>query len=134
VIEVEQKFLGNYLFLFSKINNKIDLKPIYTFFFFSYIANSYKSVYANDYIEVENLLVTKNQELNTENVINDCSINISEDNTKNISIKTAQEQTSIKIEYCDESSQNLYSCNNLDTDNDDTLNNTLINISAQVCI
>jgi len=54
------------------------------------------------------------------------------DNTKNISIKTELEDTSIKIEHCDESSQNLYSCNNLETANDVTSNNTLINISDQV--
>lgn len=84
----------------------------------------------DDNIEIENLLVTKAQEPKSENVINDFLINTSEDNTNNISINTAHEQTSIKIECCDESSQNLYSYNNLDTDND----NTLINISAQVCI
>lgn len=94
---------------------------------FSYIANTYKSIYVDDNIEIENLLVTKTQEPKSENVINDFLINTSEDNTNNISINTAHEQTSIKIECCDESSQNLYSYNNLDTDND----NTLINISAQ---
>jgi len=79
------------------------------------------------------LLVTKNQEPKSEiNVINDFLNNTSVDNMKNISIKTALEQTSIKIENCDESSQNLYNCNNLDTDNDVTSNNTLINISDQV--
>ncbi|XP_060881475.1 uncharacterized protein LOC132952960 isoform X5 [Metopolophium dirhodum] len=99
---------------------------------FSYIANSYKSVYGIDNIEIENMLVTKNQEPKSEiNVINDFLNNTSVDNTKNISIKTALEQTSIKIENCDESSQNLYNCNNLDTDNDVTSNNTLINISDQ---
>lgn len=99
---------------------------------FSYIANSYKSVYENDNIEIENLLVMKNQEPKSENNgINDRLINTSVDNTNNISNKTALEQTSIKIEYCDESSQNLYSCNNFQTDNDVTSNNTLITISDQ---
>lgn len=79
------------------------------------------------------MFVTKTQEPKSEiNVINDFLINTSVDNTKNISIKTALEQTSVKIEYCDESSQNLYNYNNLETDNDVTSNNTLINISEQV--
>lgn len=79
------------------------------------------------------MLVTKNQEPKSEiNTINDFLINTSVDNTKNISIKTPLEQTSIKIEYCDESSQNLYNCNNLEADNDVPSNNTLINISDQV--
>jgi len=81
------------------------------------------------------LLVTKTQEPKLENnEINDFSINTSVDNINNVSIKTALEPSSIKIEFCDESSQNLNSCNNLETDNDVTSNSTIINIPDQVCI
>lgn len=80
------------------------------------------------------MLVTKNQEPKSEYIkINDF-LNTSVDNTKSKSINTTLEQTSIKIEFCDESSQNLNSTNNLETDNDITSNSTIINISEQVCI
>jgi len=80
------------------------------------------------------LLVTKNKEPKSENnEINDF-LNTSVDNTNSKSINTTLEPTIIKIEFCDESCQNLNSTNNLETDNDVTSNSTIVNISEQVCI
>lgn len=81
------------------------------------------------------MLVTKNQESEPANsVIHDLLINTSVDNTKNIPIKTEHEHTTINIESCNESSQKLNGCNNLETGIDNTSNSMLVNISVQVCI
>lgn len=89
---------------------------------------------------MEKFSVTKQEEHEVENNLNplndslmSTSMNTVNDN---MSIETSNEQTQLNLdnENHNESSQILETSKNLESNNEQTLNSTLINISPKVCI
>lgn len=89
---------------------------------------------------MEKFSVTKQEEHEVENNLNplndslmSTSMNTVDDN---MSIETSNEQTQLNLdnENHNESSQILETSKNLESNNEQTLNSTLINISPKVCI